>query len=259
MRAYRKIENGDEGKVEPGRLVLLVIGGVLTLVLVFLVGLLVGKGLWAGPGEDAPPVAQTTGRPEPPPANPSPKYTFYDDLKRPDSQETPLTAAPGGTRGKPDSATTSLVVPRPEAAAEPQPVETLIAPRPEPPAPVRRETPVATAPAKPKPALEASKATADLGAAGRPSPLPASPRVDAPLPAPSFTVQVASYKERGPAEAQARQLAGEGVSAQVIAVPIEGRTWYRVQVGRFGTRAEAEEHFRNKLKPKGVVGFVTTR
>jgi cell division protein FtsN len=76
---------------------------------------------------------------------------------------------------------------------------------------------------------------------------------------PLFTIQVGSFKDRTAAESQVRRIAAQGVSAQVVQVPMEGRLWYRVQVGRFETRAEAEAHYQKKIKPKGVQGFVTAR
>ena len=49
------------------------------------------------------------------------------------------------------------------------------------------------------------------------------------------------------------------LTAQVVQVPMEGRTWFRVQVGRYGTRAEAEQYYQKKLRPKGIEGFVTQK
>ena len=79
------------------------------------------------------------------------------------------------------------------------------------------------------------------------------------LPAPLFTVQVGSFKDRASADEQVRRITAQGVAAQVVQVSMEGRTWYRVQVGRFDSRAEAESHYQKKLRPKGVQGFVTAR
>jgi cell division protein FtsN len=54
-------------------------------------------------------------------------------------------------------------------------------------------------------------------------------------------------------------MAAQGVTAQIVPVSVAGRTWYRVQVGQFDTRAEAEALYRKTLRPKNVQGFVTTR
>ena len=79
-----------------------------------------------------------------------------------------------------------------------------------------------------------------------------------PVPA-VFTVQVGSFRDRASAESFARRVSAQGARAQVLETVVAGRTWYRVQVGRFGTRKEAEDHYRRNLKTKGIQGFVTTR
>ncbi|MHB8764832.1 MAG: SPOR domain-containing protein [Deferrisomatales bacterium] len=219
MRAYRKVEDHYELRIEGGRVVLLGVGAGFVLLLVFLLGLLVGKSL--GPAQppaaavaeapreaEAPvAVAQPQAAPEPAqvaltPEPPKPELTFYKELKEPD------------------------VAPRlPEPAAEVRPAVA--------PPPVANPAPEpASAPgAEPKPAL----------------------------PAPVFTVQVGSFQDRAAAEDLVKRVGGQGVAAQVVAAPVSGRTWYRVQVGRFETRAEAEANYRDRLRAKGVQGFVTTR
>lgn len=327
MRAYRKIEDGYESKLEPGRMVLLGIGILLTVVLVFLVGVLVGKGLWAS--KSSGPAAQAEGRPEPAPgaAAGGPKYTFYDELKQPDSREIPApsplppsasdtattpiaasraepqpessktdlapspTAATGGvaTRPAPEQASAQAVEkhasgatkpPFPAPAERPEPAKVVTEtteatkpvaekkarPSPAPESTTKEKTPAQTQPKKDppkeaekksaeKPAINA-KEVSQTEAKSKPA---ASPKPEAKLPTASFTVQIGSYKEKGPAEKQVREMAAQGIDAHVLAVPIQGRTWYRVQVGQFATRAEAEGHFKKKLKPKGVQGFVTPR
>jgi DedD protein len=79
------------------------------------------------------------------------------------------------------------------------------------------------------------------------------------LPTPRFTVQVGSYRDRAAAEEQAKKIRGRNVPAQVVPVPVAGRTWFRVQVNSFETRAEAEAYYRKKLLPQNVQGFVTNR
>jgi len=72
-------------------------------------------------------------------------------------------------------------------------------------------------------------------------------------------VQVGSFRDRASADDQAKKIAAQGVTAQVVSAPMEGRTWFRVQVGRYDTRADAESYYQKKLRPKGVQGFVTQR
>ncbi|MBI5446150.1 MAG: SPOR domain-containing protein [Deltaproteobacteria bacterium] len=323
MREYRKIEDGYESKVEPGRMDLLGIGILLTVILIFLVGVLVGKGLWAG--RSSPSVAQAEGRPEPAPAPAGPKYTFYDELKQPDSAEMPVQSpAPSPT----DAATTQVAASRTErqsdaagperpalpaeertAPLDPQPVARSAAketssepagrkeaaapsaekaaetkaeksPRPEPVGDLHPKTAGSVAPKKeaPKNQVQTDEEKNQLPKqiAKQKEPPQAEPKAKAPekaktvapeaspkpeskLPAASFTVQIGSYKEKGPAEQQVREMSHKGVTAHVMGVTVQGRTWYRVQVGQFSTRADAESHFKKKLKPQGIQGFVTPR
>ena len=65
-----------------------------------------------------------------------------------------------------------------------------------------------------------------------------------------FTVQVASYREKGDARELADRLTRKGYQAFVAEAEIPGKgTWYRVRVGRFGTRKEAAS-FGENLKRK---------
>ncbi len=230
MKAYRKVEDHYEVRIEGGRLALLGVGAALVLVLVFLLGVLVGKGLWGGRRPVTVPLAEgardvlpgpATGEPEK-----RPDLTFYDDLKRPD--------------GKGTETFRETPVPAPATQAE-----TAIPARPEPEAP----------PSAPPPAAATSAQQP------REPPAPAKPR---PEPKPAvpqavFTVQVGSFRDRGAAEELAARMKAQGVSPQVVAAPVGGRTWYRVQVGLYDTRAEAENLYRKTLRPKGIQGFVTTR
>jgi cell division protein FtsN len=227
MKPYRKVEDHYEVRIEGGRLALLGVGAALVLVLVFLLGVLVGKGLWGGRRPVTVPLAEgprdvlpapSAGEPEK-----RPDLTFYDDLKRPD--------------GKGTETFRETQVPAPATQAE-----TAIPARPEPEAP----------PSAPPAASAQQPRESPAPAKPRPEPKPAVPQA-------VFTVQVGSFRDRGAAEELAARMKGQGVSPQVVAAPVGGRTWYRVQVGLYDTRAEAENLYRKTLRPKGIQGFVTTR
>jgi hypothetical protein len=65
-----------------------------------------------------------------------------------------------------------------------------------------------------------------------------------------FTVQVASYRDKGDARELADRLTRKGYQAFVAEAEVPGKgTWYRVRVGRFGTRKEAAS-FGESLKRK---------
>lgn len=231
MRAYRKVDDHYELKVEGGRMALLGVGAALVLVLVFLLGVLVGKNLWGGRRPAPVPLAEAPREvlnPAREAGDRRPDLTFYEDLKRPD---------------------------RPAEEPVPRPMAPL--PMADTPVPGRVEA---------APSTGQAPAAREETAAAVPTPVPerkAPPTVEAKpqprLPQPHFTVQVGSFRDRSAADELARQVSRHGVSARVVTAAVGDRTWHRVQVGRFETRAEAEALYRDTLRPKGIQGFVTTR
>jgi DedD protein len=237
MRAYRKPDDRYEFKLDSSRLALLGVGAGLVLLLVFLLGMLMGRGVWGG--KRTPPIALTeTPRDATPPSDvvpePKAKLTFYEDLKKPAARPSPIVGSrpPRASQTGPPSSEPRTATSAPESETAPKP----------PPAAVTSET--RRAPAKEK----------------KPAPgLAPQDQPKAKLPAPMFTVQVGSFRDRAAAEDHARQVAALQVSAQVVRASVAGRTWYRVQVGRFKSRSEAEARYRSRLKPRGIQGFVTVR
>lgn len=68
-----------------------------------------------------------------------------------------------------------------------------------------------------------------------------------------FTVQVGSHNQMDLANSQMEQLRGAGYAPRVVGVEIPKRgRWYRVQVGNFADRKEAQQ-FGSQLVSKGVV------
>lgn len=74
-----------------------------------------------------------------------------------------------------------------------------------------------------------------------------------------YTVQVVAYRTRTAAHATERKLRDAGFQAYVISLQANGRTTYRVRVGRFATRARAEQLAERLRKEHGLTPFVTTR
>ena len=73
-----------------------------------------------------------------------------------------------------------------------------------------------------------------------------------PAPAGKFTVQVGSYNAAVEAEARASNLRSAGQSVRVVEVEIPRRgKWYRVYVGGFASRADAESHGK-ALRERGL-------
>jgi hypothetical protein len=72
-----------------------------------------------------------------------------------------------------------------------------------------------------------------------------------------FTVQVAALETRGTAEELSRELRRKGHPAYFYDVSIQGKTYFRVRCGRFGTRDEAEAYARRLRTKEGIEGFVS--
>lgn len=250
MRAYRKVDDQYQFRIDGGRMALLGVGAALVLVLVFLLGVLVGKSVWGGRRPAPLPLAEAPrGTLGPAPeattedaADRRPDLTFYDDLKRTDRPA----AEPLPRPQAPPAAAETPVPGRVQAVPAATPVAPAVPAEEEAPPVGARGPATPAAPVAPPPRAEP------------PAP-PPEPRPPPRAPQPIFTIQVGSFRDRGTAEEQARQLAAQGIGAQVVPASVEGRTWYRVQVGRFENRTDAEALYRNSLRPKGIPGFVTPR
>jgi DedD protein len=190
------------------QLVFLFMAATVVSVVIFLCGVLVGRGVRAERGgtvADAGPNADVTTA-ETTPQRPAP--------------------APAPTAAGSD----------PTAAAPPPTVDDLSyfkrLEKPNPPAENLKAAP-APAPARP------SATTADVSAAA--STRTAKPATIATTKdSPGFVVQVAALNVRGEADAIVERLASKGYSAFVLAPANGTPAVYRVRVGKFGTRREAE-------------------
>lgn len=76
-------------------------------------------------------------------------------------------------------------------------------------------------------------------------------------PAGRYTVNVASFREKARAERLMKELDGKGYRAFVAksALPKKG-TWYRVSVGRFSSREEAQAFAKTLKEKEGMDSFV---
>jgi len=107
---------------------------------------------------------------------------------------------------------------------------------------------------EPTPAVETLRAPVEPAAPKAPAPSPAAERKPEPVPPvaasagptplrePSgngFVVQVAAVRERGEADTIARRLSGKGYPA-FVTTPAKGVSVFRVRVGKFKERREAE-------------------
>ncbi len=117
-----------------------------------------------------------------------------------------------------------------------------------PPATSNEATAAAPAPAQKQPAPDAraQKPAAPPGAAPAPATVPVA-AVPAEPAGDGFVVQVAALTEKGQAEAIARHLLDKGYAAYIVAPPAGGGM-FRVRVGKFKQRREAEAVVRRLKK-----------
>jgi hypothetical protein len=240
---------GKQGRLGLGlwdRLVLFV-AWVVTCGLVYLLGFYVGKGTEVRTGVPDR-VVQLPVTSKPPPEGQRPKgeseLTFYDRLATGERGESPAPSPPPRT---PPPADKPVAAPSPPA-----------------------HPPVATAPAPPArpsgaaPAPPTAVAKAPAPAPARPptptsvSPTAGTPPPAATAPAPprsgsgGWTVLASPTRSRAEADDLQRQLRGKGYEATVVRVARDGDTWYRVQIGRFGSAAQASEVVQRLRERDGV-------
>mgnify|MGYP001359261945 CR=1 FL=1 len=186
-------------------------------------------------------------------------YYFLGDLisKRKDQAQTliadsskPADAAPAQATAPPPAA------PQTAPAAQQEPVQS---------APVEQPKPVAEQPKPveqpkvvepPKKQESAAAKPVDIppmtGRAGHSQSTRPAPAVSVPNRG-NLTLQVASFNDQSQANERAARLKSAGVEASVVRAEISGKgTWYRVQIGRFASREEAES-FGKQLRTRGAV------
>ncbi|MBI4484490.1 MAG: SPOR domain-containing protein [Acidobacteria bacterium] len=220
--AHTQDDGFHEIQLNGKQLVFLFMAATVVSVVIFLCGVLVGRGVVAeraAASETSVAAADPTAAP--PSAASSPEtpagsdpraaappatvddLSYFDRLEKPDSPKEELKAPP-----EPTSASAKTASPPP------------------PPAPAAWEAP------SPKPQPTASE------------------------PAGDYAVQVAALKVRDEADAIARRLTTKGYPAYVVP-PGNGAVMYRVRVGRFKTRRDAEPIFAKLQKEEQFKPWIT--
>ena len=121
--------------------------------------------------------------------------------------------------------------------------------------------PKANQPARVKPDIRGVQKAATRIAMGKAPSSKASakkPRVPSSLPKAvgkqriEYTVQIASYPTPEDANRHSAALIEKGFPAFPVTATVKGRTWYRVSVGTFKSRKEANIYKRQILKQSGI-------
>ena len=202
---------------------------------VFTLGVLVGRGsifksqafkdleerLAVSKTKDAaPPVVEVTEETQPPrPAPSEPKLTFYGSLSETRPQ-------PEKSRPQFPQLKKRVVMPKPVA-----PKETPRAPPPAKPHALQAEV-KPEAPGRPRLVVTSGVKTVEPEDSAAPPPRRA--------PNENFTIQVAAVPTAEQAAGTVRRLKAKGFDAYYYQVELKGRRYFRVRVGRFNTRAEAQ-------------------
>jgi cell division septation protein DedD len=243
------------------QLVFLFMAATVVSVVFFLCGVWVGRGVRAerSAGSDsaaliaaaeptpqpapaaAPPPAGSDPRVAAPPPPPAEDLSYYNRLEKskPSSENLKAAAAekPAAVPDKPapvSSKPAADVSPKPVAAEKPAAVPATPAAAPEKPASTADKTtvPVASAPAQ-----KAAAAPPPPPPSAAPDPAPAAFAAPA---GPGYAVQIAALNVRTEADAIAKRLTSKGYSAYVLAPSAGTPKVFRVRVGKFPTRKEAE-------------------
>jgi DedD protein len=212
------------------QLVFYFMAGATVLIVSFLVGVMVGRGVDVNTDVQAarnatPPVEEKTVVEEPPrPVPPAAEDLTYAQRLESDKAEE-------GLEKPVRTAAAAQVKPAPPvtAAAQPPPIVT-------PQSNVAREIPrVAPTPAAAAPATVATPRPAAPVALPTPRPVVAQ----APPPRGQFTIQVGAFKDRASADTVSGQLKGKGFAAYVVA-PASADGLFNVRVGSYAARPDAE-------------------
>jgi cell division septation protein DedD len=201
-------------------LVFVFMAGTVILVGVFLMGLLVGRGVLATKGppgvttvaasETEPPLAPSAATSaSSTPSTAGEKLTYAERLG---------SAEPAKEQLKAEASAPPAIPPTPKSESlAPAPKPTSSAPSS---APASKPAPAAAPPSKPAPAAAAPASTEPAGG--------------------GFAIQVAALRERDEADVIVKRLAGKGYPAYVV-VPAKGAPpVFRVRVGKYKERNEAD-------------------
>jgi cell division septation protein DedD len=210
------------------QLVFLFMAATVVSVVIFLCGVLVGRNVRNERASNESPSSTAIDLPTPGPAPssdvPTPTYTQLD---KPTSKvESPKPSEPPAREPDVRADTTASSKPPKTAAATPPAVETE---RPAPPAP---------APEKSEPRAVGTATPGEPAGQG-------------------FAVQIAAVNAKSEADAMAKRLASKGYSAYVLAPASGTPSVFRVRVGKFGTKREAETVAAKLQKEEQLKPWVT--
>ena len=226
-------DGSHEIQLNGKQLVFLFMAATVVSVVIFLCGVMVGRGVRADRADGASavgdlagsPGAQASTGPAPaPPARPLPASAPPDPRDDESVQNALTEKNPKDTKLAPAAKDAQAAKPG-AAAAAPAPKAAVVE---------KPAAPKAAPAEKPAPAEHA-----DAGASKPPAQI-APPAAPGTVASGGFAVQITALRDRGEADAIVKRLAAKGYPAYIVN-PLPGKPpVYRVQVGRFQERAEAD-------------------
>jgi DedD protein len=232
------------------QLVFLFMAATVVSVVIFLCGVMVGRGVRAERGGADAAAAETAAAssspervsPSPPDTQtPAPQTSASNQAQQLPAEAPPTPAEDSGddVYSQMEKGDTRDTLKTRDTVKKPAPAR-------QKPEPVRQETAQKTAPA---PVDSAPPKPAPMKPAAKPDQMPAA--------AGAYAVQIAALKDRGEADAIARRLVGKGYQAYVL-TPVGSRApMYKVQVGRFKSRQDAERTAARLKKEEQFSPWVT--
>ena len=258
--AHTQDEGFHEIQLNGKQLVFLFMAATVVSVVIFLCGVLVGRGVRAErsastdiapagtiaetspqpqAAEPAPPAAAGSDPTKAAPPAPADDLSYFNRLEKTTATPEKL-KTPGATEEKPAAAAPPAAV---QAAPPPAP------------AVAKAATPIPPAPA-PKPAASAVGEPQGGPESGRGAE-PKNAAVSSEPAGSGFAVQIAALNVRSEAEAIAKRLTAKGYAAYVLAPPSGTPTVFRVRVGKFPSRREAESVAAKLKKEEQLNPWVT--
>jgi DedD protein len=283
--------------VELSRTQLLITIGASLFILswVFILGIIVGRGIVADTitqamkaqisklQQEKKALLEKYMPSEQPPGGPQgeilkPQLDFYDQLGKKNQEHLVMTAPKPTATPPADTAPPATVLSPPAAEKATEKAQGKVPPA----APAPAPAPIPTQAPKPSPAV-APGSVAGLASPSQAVPAPGAVKPAAPVagkspalpptektrkePPPSaaestgtFTLQIGSYRAEGTAQTVAQRLSSKGYHPRVSSqdIPEKGGKWFRVRIGPFKTKSEAENILK-KLEQDGFQALLMGR
>ncbi len=237
MRDLRKVKNKHEFRLDNRQLALLFAAGLLIFVLLFTLGVMVGRDWWEWKQSRKPTLSSE---------RPAITQVEEEGLLEDDVLPTLEEAVPEGKISKESISSSAEIASSPQSPKEMEYTFYETLPQKEP-AKTRLEAPPGE-----------KKVKEEKKSVKKPAPKEEITTTQPPLPGEGkYTIQVSSFTEREKATELVTRLIRKKYPAYITSAKISQTTWYRVRVGRFASREEAQKFALTLEKKEKLETFVT--